>query len=480
MLDMPLEITNILGCRHVFGSACVKQMSWDNIDGRHQCCPLCRTEWWLEPDPLNCDITDAIKHRRSENIARDFQTDYGTARHLLYNEPEYADSYVPFGLEELWSKLNLTRMIGSALATEAIQKRIQKLQQGRIISIAEIAYHPKKVLEGNLMVDPFTFNNYHLPVNSMKHAILGTLGSIVDSSAFTLSESAKMRVLQGFVSSLLLSGAAIVSAASSWSFEDATVTVSSKGAGVGGGSKDKLSPSTPLGKSVSLGATDTLKLVLTTLDGSTAKRPHQAFLTLTEPTTGLEESFVFNAKDSGKAKVDLSHKDLPHQFLTSEKPIVASIVIGSFGSSAPYKSRAFDLAVTRDPSVPLSVPAPPVRYAAEAEIHHIFRDDPKSPPKIITIVFAAAVAAALPILLGAWAMLGANANHLSKALGNAPVSHGLFYGSILAMEGIFFLYYTSWNLFQTLPAAAVVGAVAFLSGSRALSEVQERRLAGER
>jgi oligosaccharyltransferase complex subunit delta (ribophorin II) len=48
------------------------------------------------------------------------------------------------------------------------------------------------------------------------------------------------------------------------------------------------------------------------------------------------------------------------------------------------------------------------------------------------------------------------------------------------MEGIFFMYYTSWNLFQTLPAAAVVSAVAFLSGSRALSEVQERRLAGQR
>jgi oligosaccharyltransferase complex subunit delta (ribophorin II) len=48
-----------------------------------------------------------------------------------------------------------------------------------------------------------------------------------------------MRVLRSFVSSLLLSSAAIVSAASSWSFEDATVSVTSKGAGVGGGSKDK-------------------------------------------------------------------------------------------------------------------------------------------------------------------------------------------------------------------------------------------------
>jgi hypothetical protein len=175
-----------------------------------------------------------------------------------------------------------------------------------------------------------------------------------------------------------------------------------------------------------------------------------------------------------------SHKDLPHQFLTSAEPLVASLVIGSFGSSTPYKSKVFDLAIERDPNVPLSVPEAPLRYAAEPEIHHIFKDDPKSPPKIITIVFAAAVAAALPILLGVWATLGANASHLSKALGNAPVSHGLFYGSILAMEGIFFLYYTSWNLFQTLPAAAVVGFVAFLSGSRALSEVQERRLAGLR
>ncbi|KAF2856750.1 hypothetical protein T440DRAFT_437738 [Plenodomus tracheiphilus IPT5] len=289
-----------------------------------------------------------------------------------------------------------------------------------------------------------------------------------------------MRVLSGFVSSLLLSGASIVSAASSWSFEDAIVSVTSKGAGVGGGSKDNLSPNKPLAKSIPLSATDSLKLVITTVDGGSAKRPHQAFLTLTEPTTGLEESFVISVKDSGKGKVDLSHKDLPHQFLTTEKPIAASIVIGSFGSSAPYKSKVFDLHVTRDANVPLSVPEAPARYAAEPEIRHIFRDDPKSPPKIITIVFAAAVAGALPVLLGIWATLGANANHLSKAMSNAPVSHALFLGSIVGMEGIFFLYYTTWNLFQTLPAAAVVGVVAFLSGSRALSEVQERRLAGLR
>ena len=71
-------------------------------------------------------------------------------------------------------------------------------------------------------------------------------------------------------------------------------------------------------------------------------------------------------------------------------------------------------------------------------------------------------------------------SHLSKAMSSSPASHALFFGSILALEGIFFMYYTSWNLFQTLPAALAVGGVTFVSGSRALSEVQERRLAGLR
>ena len=65
-------------------------------------------------------------------------------------------------------------------------------------------------------------------------------------------------------------------------------------------------------------------------------------------------------------------------------------------------------------------------------------------------------------------------------MSDAPLSHALFVGSIIGIEGVFFLYYTVWNLFQTLPVLAALGVVAFLSGSRALTEVQERRLAGLR
>ena len=209
-----------------------------------------------------------------------------------------------------------------------------------------------------------------------------------------------------------------------------------------------------------------------------------------------------SVKESGKAKLELvihnlmqairgvsmeqgantvfqSQKDLPVQFLASSKPLKASILIASFGSSTPYNGYAFTLNVENESNT-LSAASSPERYTSKPEIHHIFRADPKSPPKVISLVFSLAVIAALPAILIGWGLLGGNVDHLGKAFAANPVAHGLFFGSILAMEGVFFLYYASWNLFQTLPVAGVVGVVAYISGSRALTEVQERRLAGER
>lgn len=165
--------------------------------------------------------------------------------------------------------------------------------------------------------------------------------------------------------------------------------------------------------------------------------------------------------------------------IASTSPLKASIILGSFGSSTAIDAEVFHLDIKRDPNAPMEIPKA-VRYGKLPEIHHIFKPDPKSPNILITIVFSLAIFATIPVLLGTWLTVGANLNHLGKALGTAPVAHGLFFGSILALEGIFVAYYTSWNLFQTLPAVLAVGSVAFLSGTRALTEVQGRRLAGER
>ncbi|KAL4946675.1 hypothetical protein BDV06DRAFT_54028 [Aspergillus oleicola] len=277
----------------------------------------------------------------------------------------------------------------------------------------------------------------------------------------------------------LLASTALPAAAASWGFADATVSVQTKGAGVGAGLKEEIPRNGALSNPVALGNADTLKVALTAQEGKSAKSAHQVFLLLQEPNSSLDISYPFSVKSNGKSRVELTWKDLPTQFLSTSEPLDARILIGSFGSSQAYNELAFQLSLTRGPNEPVPT-FEASRYGKLPEIHHIFKDDAKSPPIVITLVFIGAVLAALPVLGGAWLYLGANINHLPAAIKSAPIPHAVFLGSLTAIEGIFFLYYTSWTLFQILPAVAAVGAIAFISGSRALGEVQGRRLAGLR
>ncbi|KAK3336149.1 Oligosaccharyltransferase subunit Ribophorin II-domain-containing protein [Cercophora scortea] len=314
-----------------------------------------------------------------------------------------------------------------------------------------------------------------------------------------------MRFLQQFASALLLVAAGTAQAAASWGFDDASVTVIAKKAAEGG-SKAKLSQKTPLAIPIALGSLDTLKVLLTAKDAGSAKRPHQAFLVLKEQASGLEAPFPLNVKENGKAVVQIvsqyetedmrekpatsnpltamparqSQKDIPVQLLLSAQPLKASVVIASFGATQGLNTPVFDVQITMDPSATPPSYTKPLRYGKQPDIHHIFRDGPKSPPKVVSLFFVLAVLATVPALFIGWALLGANVDHLTKALGTAPLSHATFFGSIVAMELVFLLYYTSWNLFQTVPVAGLVGLVAVFSGTKALGEVQSRRLAGQR
>ena len=60
-----------------------------------------------------------------------------------------------------------------------------------------------------------------------------------------------------------------------------------------------------LSKLLSLGASDNLKILLTTSENKKPKRPHQAFLNLRDPKSDLETSLAFQVKENGKAKIDL-------------------------------------------------------------------------------------------------------------------------------------------------------------------------------
>ncbi|KAG6086596.1 hypothetical protein E4U30_005192 [Claviceps sp. LM220 group G6] len=272
-----------------------------------------------------------------------------------------------------------------------------------------------------------------------------------------------------------LAGAA-QAAASAWTFADASVSVGKASDKV----TEKFTDANRVKKALALGHQDTLRVSLTTKEGSAAKRPHQAFLVVKEAVSGLEAPFPLTVKESGKAMVQISQKDLPIQLLASTSHLEASLVLGSTGSTKGSVTTVFDIEIKTDPSHAAPSSVAPLRYGKLDEIHHIFRADPQNPPKLVSLVFALAVLATVPALFIGWIALGGNLCHAKKAMSNAPLSHALFFGSVVAMEGVFFLYYSAWNLFQTLPVMGVVGAIAVFSGTKALGEVQGRRLAGER
>ncbi|RDA93223.1 hypothetical protein CP533_6507 [Ophiocordyceps camponoti-saundersi (nom. inval.)] len=267
---------------------------------------------------------------------------------------------------------------------------------------------------------------------------------------------------------LALIGAA--NAAASWSFSDASVTVKSIT------KKRVLAPSVP--GVVLLGPKDTMKVSLTTLDDEAkAKRPGQALL-IVKDSSGLEVPFPLTVKQSGKGTVQFSQRDLPTQLLLAKAPLQASLVLGSTGTTRGSVTPVFDFELTLDAASTTPSHEASLRYVQLPEILHTYRADPKSPPRIVSLAFALAVFASVPTIL--WLLFQANFWHATKAFSRAPLSHAVFFGSVVGMEFVFYRYHGGWNLFQTLPMAGLVGVSAFLSGTKALGEVQGRRMAGER
>ncbi|RKF64335.1 Uncharacterized protein OnM2_019016 [Erysiphe neolycopersici] len=293
-----------------------------------------------------------------------------------------------------------------------------------------------------------------------------------------------MRSLRSiFVSVFVVSIFSLVTATSSWNFDEAIISVTANERSASKAFKDKLSDHVPLANPVILTTVDTLKITLTAVEDGFAKRPHQAFLLLRDQDTGLEVAFPFTMMVNGKGKVEFTQKNFPIQLNVSSQPLRATLLLASFGSSRAFSNHVFNLDVKLDSQAITATNSryeKPLRYGKREEIHHIFKPDPRSGPIIISVIFAIAVTGSLLVLFSSWIYLEANLSHLPRAVRAAPIAHTLFYGSILAMEFILFLYYYNWTLFQVLPVTGIISLITILSGSKALSEVQSRRLAGER
>lgn len=69
--------------------------------------------------------------------------------------------------------------------------------------------------------------------------------------------------------------------------------------------RDRFSETKPLSHPLTIGSTESVKVLLVAKDGGDGKRPHQAFVVLRDEASGLEAPFPMTVKENGKAVVEI-------------------------------------------------------------------------------------------------------------------------------------------------------------------------------
>ncbi|GAB5592374.1 hypothetical protein Unana1_07274 [Umbelopsis nana] len=117
------------------------------------------------------------------------------------------------------------------------------------------------------------------------------------------------------------------------------------------------------------------------------------------------------------------------------------------------------------------------QFAVQPEIVHQFRAPEKMPPKLISQFASLVVLAPWIALLAGLGYTPAKViSSLTQGSVASTVSILSFLGTLAGIEVLFYCYWTHLNLFQTLGYLSVLSVVAFFTGQRALTAVQEKRL----
>lgn len=171
---------------------------------------------------------------------------------------------------------------------------------------------------------------------------------------------------------------------------------------------------------------------------------------------------------------------------STSSPLNITLLLGSF-VHPPAKIELFKLVVP--PSQPALAHAEEPFFHPLPEIHHTFRADPKTPPRLLSLVFSAIVVAPWVVLLG----LVRISKHCTGVYGyidnmlqwgyiqpKVPQLFSLnvlpFILNLAAFEGLLLWYWVDLKIGQVLAYGAVLGLFTAAAGNRALSAISKQRL----
>jgi oligosaccharyltransferase complex subunit delta (ribophorin II) len=105
------------------------------------------------------------------------------------------------------------------------------------------------------------------------------------------------------------------------------------------------------------------------------------------------------------------------------------------------------------------------------EIHHMFREPEKRPPRFVSDLFTGLCLAPILILFILWGRLGINASNFGFSLSALG-----FHGGLGAIFSLFLCFWLKLDMFQTVQYLLALSLLTFLCGNRVLRFIASKRL----
>jgi len=214
-----------------------------------------------------------------------------------------------------------------------------------------------------------------------------------------------------------------------------------------------------------------MKFLLKDKSTGTSMTAHQTFIRLTNQETQQEITFVAEADGSDAYRFDLDVGSSAKDFGYLSGHYNMDLIIGDAVIQNPFSWAIADVVLTF-PEGNVAKRDDTYRYSKKPEIEHQFREPEARPPAVVSTLFTVLVLLPVLILLFLWVKIGVNMSSFSFSLSTLG-----FHVGLAAIFGLYYCYFLTLNMFQTLRWLGILGIPTFLFGNRLLSSIAARRKA---
>ncbi|KAL7046869.1 hypothetical protein ACKWTF_002726 [Chironomus riparius] len=215
-----------------------------------------------------------------------------------------------------------------------------------------------------------------------------------------------------------------------------------------------------------------LSLRFDLFDDSTNKimSVHQAFIRFSDKS-GAEIVFVAEQDVAKAYKFELDIGARAGDFSGKSGIYDVELIVGdsslvnSFTRNLGQVNLKFSLE-TRKEKIDNSIARKP-----RAEIHHLFREPEKRPPRFVSDLFTGLCLVPILLLFILWGRIGINTSNFSFSL-----SALLFHGGLGAIFLLFVCFWLKLDMFQTIQYLLGLSVLTFLCGNRVLRYIASKRL----